>query len=72
MLYNIAMVKKAIKGIKKAAKKVTDAVVFDTDEIYNEYGTCIPCQGGKKECLHSNQAQDGRNVVCVTCGLKIR
>ncbi len=59
------MVKKLIKRARAAVNKVS--VVIEEDK-YNEFGTCIACQDGRTECLHNNQAQDGRNTVCVTCG----
>jgi len=58
------------KILKKVVKKVKDAIVIEP--THNEYGTCIACQGGRTECLHNNQVQDGQSVVCITCGFKVK
>jgi len=39
---------------------------------FNEYGTCIDCQGGFEGCLHNNLSETNEGVVCVTCGIKVK
>lgn len=58
--------------VKKLLKRIKDAIVFDTDEKFNEFGTCIPCQNGRRECLHNNQGYKGRNIICLTCGITLK
>lgn len=58
--------KKVIKKVSKVTKKAKEEKLAPE---FNEFGTCIACQGGNPDCLHTNLAQGpGGSLTCVTCG----
>lgn len=60
-------------AIKKVANKVVAEEVTSTvQQIFNEYGVCIDCQGGIEECLHNNLTETNVGTFCVLCGLQVK
>lgn len=61
------------KLLKKTARKLSGKEDDCTtcEPIYNEFGTCIACQGGKTECLHNNLAEGPQGLHCTVCGVSV-
>lgn len=71
---------KATKTKKVVVKKtpvVTKTIVEELAPVnkgatFNEYGTCIECQGGRVECLHNNLVESLGRISCITCGFIVK